>query len=141
MIALDTNLLVRLYVDDGDRESVRQRESVVSIFQQAPVLFVAKSVLLEFEWVLRGYYKFGREQIARAFSHLLGLANVAVEDETNVTDAIGFYRKGVDFADALHAASSSHCEALLTFDRRFAARSKRNGIKLPIVIAGRRSGK
>lgn len=134
MIAVDTNLLVCLYVDDGERQSTKQREIVIKIFAEADELFVAKSVVLELEWVLRGFYKFDREQIARALTHLLGLENIAIEDESVVTEALKHYQKGLDFADALHCASSSHSKRMLTFDRKFAARAKRSGVKLLISV-------
>lgn len=137
MIALDTNMLVRLYVDDGDRQSVRQREQVVELIRDGDELFVPKAVLLELEWVLRGYYQFARSEIARAFSHLLGLQNVVVEDEAAVLEAVRHYQGGLDFADALHVASSSRSERMLTFDRRFANRARRIGAKPPVSIAVR----
>lgn len=132
MIAVDTNLLVRLYVDDGGRESARQRDIVIKLFSQADELFVPKTVVLELEWVLRGFYKFDRKSIASAFAHLLGLENVSVEDEVIVSTGLEHYQKGLDFADALHCASSSHCERMLTFDRKFVARAKRSGVKLTV---------
>ncbi|MES1196712.1 MAG: type II toxin-antitoxin system VapC family toxin [Steroidobacter sp.] len=134
MIALDTNMLVRLYVDDGDRQSEKQRAIVVKVLSAAGELFVAKTVMLELEWVLRGYYKFDREQIANAFTHLLGLENIVIEDESVVTEAVTHYRKGLDFADSMHCASSSHSKRMLTFDRKFVTRAKRSGVKLAISV-------
>lgn len=137
MIALDTNMLVRLYVDDGDRQSVRQREQVADLIRDTDELFIPKSVLLELEWVLRGFYKFGRDQIGNALSHLLGLGNVSVEDEASALEALRHYKAGLDFADSLHAASSVRSEKMLTFDRRFANRARKVGVKPPVSIPGR----
>jgi predicted nucleic acid-binding protein len=39
---------------------------------------------------------------------------------------------GMDFADALHLAGSSHCEAFASFDRKLAKASKRLGA-LPVL--------
>ena len=125
MIALDTNLLVRLYVDDGDPQSVRQRAAALRICHDSKRLFVPKTVLLEFEWVLRGFYKFDRASIARALAHLLGLPNINVESENVALEALAHYQKGFDFADALHLASSSDCDKLLSFDKRFVSRAAR----------------
>lgn len=136
MISLDTNMLVRLYVDEGDRQSARQRELVVRLIRESEELFVPKTVLLELEWVLRGYYKFGRDPISQAMSHLLGLDNVSVEDESSILEALRHYEAGLDFADALHAASSARSTQMLTFDRRFFNRARRIGVKPPVSIPG-----
>jgi predicted nucleic-acid-binding protein len=135
VIAVDTNLLVRLYVDDGDRQSTRQREISARIIRQADKLFVPKTVLLELEWVLRGFYAFERDDIARAMQHLLGLPNAHIETESVINEALGYYRRGLDFADALHAASSADCEKLLTFDKRFVSRARRLASKTKVAIA------
>jgi predicted nucleic acid-binding protein len=51
---------------------------------------------------------------------LLGLQSLTVEGESAVLRALGWYRQGLDFADALHLASSSAAERFVTFDRRLA---------------------
>jgi predicted nucleic-acid-binding protein len=38
----------------------------------SPSLFVALTVVLELEWVLRAFYRFEPAQIVRALGHLLG---------------------------------------------------------------------
>jgi predicted nucleic-acid-binding protein len=44
-------------------------------------------------------------------------------------------QQGIDFADALHHASSRACEAFLTFDaRRFAAKARRMAITPPVRL-------
>lgn len=59
MIALDTNILARFYVDDpGDPEAAKQRPIARSIMTDSPSLFVPLTVVLELEWVLRAFYRF-----------------------------------------------------------------------------------
>jgi predicted nucleic-acid-binding protein len=76
-----------------------------AVFGAGPV-FVPKTVLLETEWVLR--YTEGRPAaaIARAFLGVLGLRSVTVEGVPAVRMAIRMVEQGVDFAEALHLASS-----------------------------------
>ena len=58
MIALDTNILARFYVDDpGDSEAVKQRPIAFAIITKLPDLFVPLTVILELEWVLRAFYR------------------------------------------------------------------------------------
>jgi predicted nucleic-acid-binding protein len=54
MIALDTNILARFYVDDlHDPESAKQRPIAWRILADSSALFVPLTVVLELEWVLR----------------------------------------------------------------------------------------
>lgn len=127
MIALDTNILARFYVEDpADPEATKQRPIAHRIMTESPSLFVPITVVLELEWILRAFYSFEPPQIVRVFEHLLGLAHVNTEDAERVAAALPLAAEGMDFADALHLSGSTHCEALYTFDdRRFARRARR----------------
>lgn len=135
MFALDTNILARYYVREpaAARATREQGEAARRLIDGGGKLYVAKTVLLELEWVLRGVYGLARTDILRAFEHLLGLPNVEVEDRASVESAIAGLRSGLDFADALHHASSRACAAFLTFDtRRFAGRARRMALTPPV---------
>ena len=138
MIALDTNILARFYVDDpGDPEAAKQRPIAYEIFTTSPSLFVPLTVVLELEWVLRAFYRFDAAQVIQVMTHLLGLPNVNVEEVDRITAALGLLEQGLDFADALHLAGSRHCETLYTFDDcRFARRAQRLGVGTQIVVPG-----
>jgi predicted nucleic-acid-binding protein len=111
MIALDTNLLARFYVEDpNDPEAAKQRPIARRILTDSPHLFVPLTVVLELEWVLRAFYGFGAAEFIRVVEHLLGLPNVRVEDWPRVVDALAWHGQGLDFADALHLRASPHCE-------------------------------
>ena len=137
MKAVDTNILARYYVQaDDDREAAKQHPIAVCIMTESPRLFVPKTVMLEFEWVLRGFYEFSRAEILKMFDHLLALPNVTVEDEGVVEEAVSRYRAGLDFADALHHASSARCTELLTFDdRSFARKARRLAMQPKVTLA------
>lgn len=136
MIGLDTNVLARYYVSDAaDRHSAAQREAARRLIEGGAPLMVCKTVLLELEWVLRGYYEFPAADIARVLRHLLSLPHVEVEDRTAVDSALSQYESGLDLADALHHASYRGCSAMASFDdRRFARRVKRLGLQPSIII-------
>lgn len=119
MIALDTNILARFYViDENDAESAPQHARAAAVLRSGERFYVPKTVILELEWVLRAFYKYERANILKVFDHLTGLPMLHLEDEGAVATALQHYRNGLDFADALHLASSSRCEAMLTFDDR-----------------------
>jgi predicted nucleic-acid-binding protein len=90
-------------------------------------ILIPKSVLLETEWVLRHGYFTAREVIFKAFQSLLGLPNVRPEDPQAVMQALAWYDDGLDFADALHLASSSKADRFATFDRDFAKKALKLG--------------
>ncbi|MCC5866336.1 MAG: type II toxin-antitoxin system VapC family toxin [Wenzhouxiangella sp.] len=127
MIALDTNVLARFYCDDpDDPEAKRQRPAARRLLEQAPALFVPVTVLLELEWVMRGFYRLPRQDFGRVIRHLLGLPNVTVEDWPCIDQALNLHLKGLDFADALHWSRIGHCEAMASFDRSFARAATRH---------------
>jgi predicted nucleic-acid-binding protein len=114
MIAIDTNLIVRYLTGDHPEQSSRVR----GIVDGQPV-FVAVTVVLEAEWVLRSAYGYGRPDVARALRAFGGLSTVTIEDSAIVAAAFDLAENGMHFADALHLTKSVHCEELITFDRKF----------------------
>ena len=119
MVAVDTNVVVRLLTQDHPAQAAR----AVTIFRSGRV-FIPKSVLLETEWVLRYSYELGSDAILRALRGVLGLPNVSVEDPTAAVAAMTLFEQGLDFADALHLASSSPADRFVTFDARVVRRAK-----------------
>ena len=111
MIAVDTNLLVRILTNDDPIHARR----AVKIFKSDDI-FIPKSVMLETEWVLRHAYEIKRSKIIMGFQKLIGLPNVRVEDPDSIYQAISWYENKFDFTDALHLASGSRCESFATFD-------------------------
>ncbi|MGH8674111.1 MAG: type II toxin-antitoxin system VapC family toxin, partial [Burkholderiales bacterium] len=138
MLALDTNVLARYYVREDDAASTgAQHDAARRVMESGAKLFVAKTVLLELEWVLRGAYGQTRKDVCRVFDHLLALTHVEIEDRAAVERAFGNLRRGLDFADALHHASSRACDAFLTFDaKRFAGKARKLAITPPVRLPG-----
>jgi predicted nucleic-acid-binding protein len=122
MTAVDTNVLVRLLTADHPEQAAAAR----SVFSSGPV-WVAKTVLLETAWVLRSLYGFEERMIRDAFSKLLGLDNLQVEDEPAVASALALTDHGIEFADALHLSSRPAGVAFVSFDRSFVRRAQRAG--------------
>ena len=127
MIAVDTNVLARFYCDDpDDPEAMRQQILAKRLMVESEAIFVPLTVILEFEWVMRGFYEAEPASFCDAAAHLLGMQHVTVERWQAVNDALDLHRRGFDFADALHWASSAACSHLMSFDdRRFVRRARR----------------
>lgn len=122
MIAFDTNLLVRLVVDDHPA----QTEIATNLLKTHRALLL-RTVLLESEWVLRSSYKLPRERVHAFFELLLQSENAVVEDELAVARALEWYQRGADFADALHLATCGKAK-MQTFDRGFCKAAREAGI-------------
>ncbi len=130
MRAVDTNVLARYYLRD-DAAQARLAEHALA----AGDVFIAKTVVLELEWVLRAVAEQPADKVLACLEHLLALPGVTVEDEEQVEAALRLSRQGMDFADALHHAASAHCREMLTFDdRRFARRAARIGLKPRVTL-------
>lgn len=136
MIGLDTNILIRFYVDDpNDPEAAYQRRLAHDVLVESSSLFVPLTVILELEWVLRSFYRLERETFVQVIRHLLGLPHVTVEHWERVEQSLASHLEGLDFADALHLASSYQCHSFVSFDeKRFAKRAKRLNLKPPIQV-------
>ncbi len=136
MIGVDTNVLVRYFVEERDADTATQvqRAAARRLMESGQPLFVPKSVVLELEWVLRGYYRFAAEQVAEALEALLGLPGIELEDRPVVEQALAGLQKGLDFADALHHASCRCCQAFASFDTRSLANPARALNLQPRVI-------
>jgi predicted nucleic-acid-binding protein len=136
MIGLDTNVLARYYIDDEtDAEAQRQRLAARRLIESGQPLMVSKSVILELEWVMRGYYSFNQVEVTRVIRHMLEQTRITVEDRDAVERAVSNCEAGIDFADALHHASYKSCDSVATFDdRKFARRAKKLGLAPAVVV-------
>jgi len=135
MIALDTNVLARYYVTSSDVATQKQSAAAKKLIESGKPLFVSKSVLLELEWVLRGYYKSSVKDVLAVFTHVLALSHIELEDRVAVELAIAALADGFDFADALHHASARHCSSMATFDdKKFARRATSRAWKPAVKV-------
>jgi len=133
MRALDTNVLARFFVDDADdAQAARQRPAAVAALCERS--FVAVTVLLELEWVMRGFYELPTRDISRVLRALASIEHVAIEDRDAVLVALDAFDKGLDFADALHIARSSRASRFATFDQRLAKRAKGLALTPPVEL-------
>ncbi len=129
MVAIDTDIVVRLLVNDDPA----QTEKVTALFKTEKV-FIAKTVVLETEWVLRGVYALDRGVINNALRKLLSLEQVIVEDETIIFNALDAHEQSIDLADAIHLASSHRAVTFATFDAKFKSTAKKLSLKPTVII-------
>lgn len=120
MIAIDTNIIVRfLTQDDAQQYQISKR------LLATKAIYIADSVILETEWVLRYAYEYSPAQICTAFRKLFGLPNIELNNAFIVAKAIDWHEQGLDFADAFHLALSQNSSSLKTFDIKFIKKSQK----------------
>jgi predicted nucleic-acid-binding protein len=123
MLAVDTNILVRYLTRDDPRQAVRAKRLV-----DDNDVFVAVTVLLETERVLRSVHRMTPAEIVEALTDFVGLPRVTVEDPLAIAQALEWTKSNMDFAHAMHLARTRHCEVFVSFDRRLIATARKIGL-------------
>jgi predicted nucleic-acid-binding protein len=133
MKALDTNVLARFFVDDpDDAQAAKQRPAAIAALAERS--FVSLTVLLELEWVMRGFYQLPNADISRVLRALASIEHITLEDRNAVLVALDAFDQGLDFADALHLARSTRASSFATFDQRLAKRARGLALKPPVEL-------
>ena len=121
-IAIDTNVLVRLLVQDptAPDQCAAARRLVADATAAGETLLVSLCALLETEWVLRSRYKVDREAMTSAFTSMLEAPGIEFEHDATVEEALYLLDQfpTADFADCLLAARATHLgrSRFVTFD-------------------------
>jgi predicted nucleic-acid-binding protein len=118
MIAVDTNILVRLLVNDkGQPEQVAAARRYV---KREGVVYIPQIVQIETVWVLESAYKLTRKKILPVLAHLEENASYILQNALSFHWALQQYLKGnADFSDYLILAESRKEKLdLLTFDKK-----------------------
>lgn len=131
MKSLDTNVLARFFIDDPDDEQAAKQRPAAAV-ALAERCFVCVTVLLELEWVMRGFYGLPPSEFVRVVTALAGVEHVSLEDRDAVLAAVEAHARGLDFADALHLGRSGRASVFVTFDQRLAKRAAALGIAPPV---------
>ncbi|MCF6317893.1 MAG: type II toxin-antitoxin system VapC family toxin [Proteobacteria bacterium] len=119
MICVDTNVIIRLLTQDDNK----QYQKALVLFK-SPQIFIPDSVILETEWVLRFAYQFSSKEICHALNSLFGLNNVVLNNPNQMAKIINWYKKGLDFSDAMHLSSCQQYDKIYTFDKKFCNKAK-----------------
>lgn len=124
MLAVDTNVLVRLITRDDARQVAAAEKFVAS------GAFISHLVLAETSWVLSAVYELEPAAIATAVEMLLNHRDFAIQDPEVVEAALGHFRAkpALGFSDCmvLEIARKAGHTPLGTFDRNL---SRLNGAK------------
>ena len=121
MLGIDTNVLVRFLVRDDEAQFERARKLIKREVSAGRRVFVNHLVVMETEWVLRSRYAIPKTQVIEALSGLLDAADVQMEDEPTIEQALFAWKDAAaDFADCLIGAKNRRlgCQATASFDSK-----------------------
>jgi predicted nucleic-acid-binding protein len=128
MIAIDTNVLIRAIVLDEPDQAADATRLLTD-----HICFVARSVVQEVVWVLAKSYRFGTADIGLAIEALTQSEQIVLEDEPLILQALDWYKKGIDFADAIHLGAAQGCARLATFDQAYIKAAKAIQTPIPVI--------
>ena len=118
MIAVDTNVLIRLLMADDAAQAAKARRLLDAQAEADKPIWVSDTVLVELLWTLSRAYGRTREDLAAALRALSRNASVAFESSEAVGAALELFTQGgADFADCLLCvkAANAGCDHLMTF--------------------------
>jgi predicted nucleic-acid-binding protein len=129
MIGIDTNLLIRMAMQD-DPVQCAKVDSFLASLSGKEVGFVSLVTLIESVWVLEKRYRLPKPDVVRFVQELLDAPELKLERDAAVSQALHrFTASTADFADCLIERVSHHagCTHTVTFDL---AASKSSGMVL-----------
>lgn len=123
MIAFDTNLLLRLLLNDHAQQARQAEELLQRAVAAGERVLLPDIVLCEMEWVLESVYGLARADVLQTLRRLFASDEFEFANRAAVGAAIQHYEAGkADFSDYLigESASLAGASVTYTFDRELA---------------------
>ena len=119
MIAVDTSVLIRYFVQDDFQQAAlatRLLEERLTLSQPGVITSIA---IYEVSWVLQRIYKVDWNEVRSILIRLLGAPNLIVEHHDEVAKALA---ASTGFGDAMihFVGRSLGCSLTMTLDKKFA---------------------
>ena len=129
-IIADTNLLVRMAVDDEPR----QRRLAATAVAEAETVAISRHALCEMIWVLRQSYGLSKQEIADAVQRLCRIEKVML-DRAAVEAGLKAIESGADFADGVIAYEGRWLggEIFVSFDKKAVTLLSAQGLKTKLL--------
>lgn len=120
MIALDTNAIVRILVEDDQNQSKKVQGIINKAETKEQKILILSEVLIETVWVLESVYHCTRLEISMFIETLFAAPTFYLPDANVIRQATDQYKKGGDFADLLIVAQAKAHQAnqLFSFDKK-----------------------
>lgn len=117
MIGLDTNVIARWVLRDDEPQFL------VAERQLSKPFWLSWTVVLELGWLLGSYAKLDRSQLSDVIETILALPDVNLDRPDNLRWALRQFRKGGDFADLIHIASTGPVSGFASFEKTLARKA------------------
>jgi predicted nucleic-acid-binding protein len=118
--ALDTNVLIRFFMDDNTRQAAVARQLLEASQDRLEPLLIAPHVLCELVWVLNTGFRLTKAEVVDILKVILVSDVFVFEQKDFIQRSLDNYRQGrADFSDYLigEIASAAGCRDTVTFDR------------------------
>jgi len=124
MIALDTNALLRLLVEDDEAQAQMVRQVVTVSEKTSELILILPEVLIETVWVLESVYQCNRIEIFNFLEMVSEMQVFTFPDRSIIRSAGTQYKKGGDFADQMIVAQAKKQQArkIFSFDKKLQKR-------------------
>jgi len=118
MTIIDTNVVLRYLLRDHEG-FYREAESLFDeAFSGKRKILLLDTVVAEVVYVLSGFYKVERQEIARVLRELLKAKGINATDKEALFEALDiFERKSLDFVDCLICAQGKRYQ-VMSFDKK-----------------------
>jgi len=123
MIGLDSNVLLRFFVEDDVTQTARAVDLMTRRISEHDPGFISIVVLVETIWNLTRNYEFSHDQLVTTLKYLLSSDSLILQHEEQVAAALLTLEDGLgSFPDALIASlgMAAKCTTTYTFDRKAA---------------------
>ncbi len=120
MIALDTNVVLRLLIEDDSDQFNSVKRLMLKLDEDFEEAVITDNTLSEVVWVLDTTYRASKDEILSALQALEGVLGFTIASPTRFHNALNAYINGKgDFADYLlrEQAIEVGCRAVATFDK------------------------
>ena len=120
MIALDTNAIVRMLIEDDEEQAKAVKDIVKLAEKDSKQILVLSEVLIETVWVLESVYKCARNEVVNFLETLISNSVFIFKDSLIIRSAIKQYKQGEDFADLIIVgqAKKQNAKKFFSFDKR-----------------------
>jgi predicted nucleic acid-binding protein len=122
MIAIDTNIFLRLALHETGSDADNRMAAIGSHLLRNGGVFVSVTVAIESYWFLRRKVKLLRNEIVQRFHEALSTDAIVFEAPERVLGALEATAFGIEFDDALHALATPQEMRFATSDNQLVQR-------------------
>jgi predicted nucleic-acid-binding protein len=134
MIAIDSNIFIRLLVSDAAEDVDARMAAAGRALLQDGGVYVPVTVSVESYWFMRRRLKLRRDDVAGRYRDALATDAFAFEQAERVVEALEAASHGIEFDDALHALATPSDLRFATFDQDLARRWPKLDSPVAVIV-------